>query len=102
MKKANKIDALKKLKAFVKSDEFGRDCISQYQGLCAMNYALSQRGVISYNQYVFIREIIRRKDIEVNIPRDRGHYLWLRGTKSPRIKFINEHLKRLEKKWYHI
>jgi hypothetical protein len=61
MKKANKIDALKKLKAF-------------------------------------IREIIRRKDIEVNIPRDRGHYLWLRGTKSPRIKFINEHLKRLEKK----
>lgn len=25
MKKANKIDALKKLKAFVKSDEFGRE-----------------------------------------------------------------------------
>lgn len=26
---------------------------------------------------------MKKANIEVNIPRDRGQYLWLRGTKSP-------------------
>ncbi len=86
MKKADKIDALKKLKAFVKSEEFGLIT----DGLCIANGELYADDLITEDQYFFIK-----KTIPKHTPYS---YVWKVGAKKPRIKWINEQKKKLEKK----
>jgi hypothetical protein len=87
MKKADKIDALKKLKAGVESERFGRPF---YNGLCLVIEDMWDSNKIDDNQAEFLEGIIPEHHVH--------EYVWKIGAKSPRIKFINEHLKRLEKK----
>lgn len=85
MKKANKIDALKKLKAEIKRDDY-------FSGLCYSITILYLFGKkITNGQKRYLRSLIPKK-------RPYSGYCWKHGVKSPRIKFINEQLKRLEKK----
>ena len=86
MKRAKKIDALRKLRAFVKSGNF----IYRWDGLCgAIRYGLYDET--TKGQRIYLISLI---------PREKPYegYCWKPGAKAPRIKFINEHLKRLEKK----
>lgn len=87
MKKSEKIDALKKLKAFVKSDKFGKGVFQEW-GLCASANYIS--GGLFSNQYVYLRKLIRKQKRMPN-----SSYCWKQGVKAPRIRFIDRELKKL-------
>lgn len=90
MKKAEKIDALKKLKAFVKSDSFPQIFTN---GLCASACDLNSSGKITDAQMTFLVGPFRKTNTKKY-----GYFRWERGVKAPRIKWINEQIKKLEKK----
>ena len=85
MKKSEKIDALEKLKAFVKSDGF--EC-GGCDGLCIV----IKWGIkITQTQRVYLRSLIPKKR-----PFADGFYCWKVGERTPRIRFINKKLKELD------
>jgi len=86
MKKSDKIDALEKLKAFVKSDGFGTE--KGYDGLCLI---INSGIEITITQRVYLRSLIPMKR-----PFADGFYCWKVGERTPRIRFINKKLKELD------
>lgn len=90
MKREIKIQAWKKMKAGVKGDKFGRG-VHQYNGLCHVLTTIYYDYDFEVVEYIgrVLRKLKRMKD---------SAYVWEPGVKAPRIKWINEQIKKLEKK----
>lgn len=88
MKRTEKIDALKKLKAFVKSEKL------KY-GLCNSILWLGIRDLITPEQRTYLESVVpKRRPVRYNM----FSYCWEPGVKKPRIDFINKKLKELEER----
>ena len=90
--RADIISAYKKMRAFVKSKRFGA-FHWQRNGLCHILDELYFSGSISYSAEEYIRDVIRKLRSKANTA-----YLWSPGVRAPRVKWINEQIKKLEKK----
>ena len=87
MKKADKIDALKKLRWFVKDRLGEATSAGILAGLC---------DIIKYSSIELIEE--EKEYLLKIIPKHSEYeYVWKERVKAPRIKWINEQIKRLEK-----
>lgn len=89
MKKQEKIDALKILRRFVRSEKFG--IRTSFVGLCHAMIKLTHMNRLSYDQYQYLIKLIPER-------RPYNGYCWKYGLKKPRIDWINEKIKALEKK----
>ena len=89
MKKADKIDKLKRLLRQLKSKGFGK---KQYaDGLCLIMFADKENYPLEFRHYIYKRLPMKRFGPFRN-------YCWEPGIKAPRIKWINEQIKKLEGK----
>lgn len=92
MRKELKIDALKKLKAFVKTNQFNKGNIN---GLClAILRMYSKLEIITRSQLNYLQLIIDNDSYNYNNQWE--SYYWKPGLKAPRIRWINKKLKELE------
>ena len=88
MKRTEKIDALKKLRAFVKSERL------EY-GLCNSIFWLGVLDLITPEQRTYLESVVpKRRPVLSNM----FSYCWEPGVKKPRIDFINKKLKELEER----
>ena len=87
MTKQEKLRALRTLKKFVESDDFG---IGEklLPGLCLVIKYLQIIQDIDNEQAIYLRRLIPKK-------RPFGGFCWRRGLKEPRIEFINKKIKQL-------
>jgi len=86
MKKQDKIDALKSLRKEAKSK-----LNYSYMGLCGIISLLFSTVSISKKQQEYLYQLLPKR-------RPYLGFCWKPGAKSPRIKWIKEQLKKLEKK----
>jgi hypothetical protein len=88
MKKADKIVALNRLADY--TDWYIGEC---FYGLCAILMdCVFKEGEYQYLDFL-LRKEAKLRDIDYG-----KRYIWRRGSKAPRIKWINEQIKKLEKK----
>lgn len=92
MKKQEKINAWKKMKAGVKGDKFGRG-VHQNNGLCHVLTTVYYDYDLDDEVAEYIRKILRK----LKRMKDSA-YVWEPGVKAPRIKWINEQIKKIEGK----
>ena len=88
MKRQEKIDALNKMIEGVNED------MPRFDGLCGIVSRLVCRGGLSLQEFSFIFNLINRQPKNYNY----CPYLWEKGEKEPRIKWLKEQIKKLEKK----
>lgn len=86
MKKQDKIDALKSLRK-----EASIRLKYYFIGLCGIIFFLYNTDNISKEQKEYLYKLIPKR-------RPFDGYCWRIGAKSPRIKWINEQIKKLERK----
>lgn len=87
-----KIEALKRMKTFVKSKEFGKG--KYYDGLCFV--AQDFRDSLSLGTYEQAEYLVELVEKEFKFNGLKFH--WKPGLESPRIKWIDKQIKKLEKK----
>jgi hypothetical protein len=93
MKAKEKIEVLEKLKAYIKSEKFGRSTgLGRFRpdGICIALSRLKEAEEIYLSDIFFVTRLLP--------PRKSNPYCWRPGLKKPRIKWIDEQIKLLEGK----
>ncbi len=89
MKKADKIDALERLLQYTE----------QYMGNCSLGFCSLMDFYMPFDiEYHRYYSSMLKKEAKLRGKVYGAEYLWKRGSKAPRIKWINEQIKKLEKK----
>lgn len=89
MKREEKIDLLKILKDNVK--------VELRMGLCGRIYFLNMEKRINKRQAHYLYKLVE-KELKVTKYRENPEFCWKPGLIRPRIKWINQQIKLLEKK----
>ena len=89
MKKQEKIDALKKLRAYTRREE----CLS---GLCYNINNMSLSNKLVGKEYFYLMDLLYSLNRKLQYSGD-SDYCWKPEVKAPRIKWLTEKIKELEK-----